>query len=306
MGGTVGVRSQPGRGSVFWFTVRLGVSEAMMSAELLPPPQTRELGAIRGARILLVEDNEINQHVASELLQDAGFTVDVAENGLVGVAMAQRHAYDLVLMDMQMPVMDGVSATREMRKLPELSRLRIVAMTANAMQRDRELCLAAGMDDFVAKPIDPNELERVLLRWIPPRACATVPAPLVQLPAVPSVEEVPGLDMVAGLRRMMGKRKLYLQMLRRFVDGQRDVPTQLRLALAAGDWATAERLAHTAKGVAATIGATEFPAHAAALESALRLRGAPDEIEGCLHEFDTTLVELVHRISVALPEAEHA
>jgi PAS domain S-box-containing protein len=309
MGGDVGVKSRPGQGSVFWFTVRLGVNEALAPVGQADPParpQSGDIGAIRGARILLVEDNEINQHVASEILQDAGLVVDVAENGLVGLAMAQRNAYDLVLMDMQMPVMDGLTATREMRQLEQLSRLRIVAMTANAMQRDREACLAAGMDDFVAKPIDPNELWGVLLRWIPPRSSATVPAPLAPAPQAPSIEDVAGLDAAAGLRRMMGKRALYLQMLKRFVDGQHDAAAQIRTALAGGDWATAERLAHTTKGVAATIGATEVPDHAAALELTLRRRGPRADVDAALARFERSLHELVCRVAAALPAPEPA
>jgi PAS domain S-box-containing protein len=307
MGGNVGVRSRQGQGSTFWFTVRLRVNEVQPAAqEPESAVQARDIAAIRGARILLVEDNEINQHVATELLQDAGLAVDVAENGLVGLAMAQQSEYDLVLMDMQMPVMDGVTATREMRKLPQLSRLRIVAMTANALPRDRELCLAAGMDDFVAKPIAPDELMRVLLRWIPPRASATVPMPLAAMPQVRIVDDVQALDTTSGLRRMMGKRKLYAQMLQRFVDGQHDAAVQVREALAAGDWAGAERCAHTVKGVAATIGATQLPAHAAALEDALRQRGEPEGIETRLAEFGGSLRQLIHCIEAVLPRIETA
>jgi PAS domain S-box-containing protein len=311
MGGDVGVRSRAGRGSTFWFTARVGVNDAPRAAADAAQararrPEASDLGAIRGARILLVEDNEINQHVASEILRDAGFEVDIAENGLVGVAMAQRNSYDLVLMDMQMPVMDGLTATRELRKALAPADLRIVAMTANAMDRDREACLGAGMDDFVPKPIDPDELWRVLLRWIPPRV-STMPAPLAPLVAAPpSLDALPGLDTAVGMHRMMGKRKLYLQMLRRFVDGQHDAPARVREALAMDDWATAERLAHSAKGVAATVGAVDVPQHAAALESALRRHLSREEIDAHLVAFERSLRELVGHIKAALPLAEPA
>jgi two-component system sensor histidine kinase/response regulator len=176
MGGQAGVQSRFGHGSTFWFTVRLGTLAA-------PPPDPRaparpnrsepELGgqfeAARGARILVVEDNDINQIVAREILQDAGFAVEVADNGLVGLEMARSGRFDLVLMDMQMPVMDGVTATLEIRKLAGFGTLPIVAMTANAMQRDRDRCLRAGMNDFVTKPFDPDQLCSVLLKWIKPR-----------------------------------------------------------------------------------------------------------------------------------------
>jgi two-component system, sensor histidine kinase and response regulator len=300
MGGDVGVRSRVGHGSTFWFTAHVGVNELPADFDATQPAalclEARDIGAIRGARILLVEDNEINQHVASEILRDAGFEVDIAENGLVGVAMTQRTRYDLVLMDMQMPVMDGLTATRELRKTLAPADLRIVAMTANAMDRDRQACLSAGMDDFVPKPIDPPELWRVLMRWIPPRASA----------APQSIESIPGLDTAAGMHRMMGKRKLYLQMLRRFADGQHDTPERLRQALAIDDWETAERLAHSTKGVAATIGATQVPQHAAALESLLRRRVAREQIDEKLDDFERSLQDLVRRIAAALPAAEPA
>ena len=124
-----------------------------------PPVVTASrLAALRGKKILVVEDNDINQQVATELLQDAGFVVEVADNGQIAVDMVERTNYDLVFMDMQMPVMDGVEATRLIRRKLDTARLPIVAMTANAMDRDRQACLDAGMNDFVAKPIDPEAL----------------------------------------------------------------------------------------------------------------------------------------------------
>ncbi|MBA2673259.1 response regulator, partial [Ramlibacter sp.] len=131
-------------------------------------PAGSELAAIRGRRILLVEDNDINQQVACELLQDAGLEVDVADNGEIALAMVQSADYDLVFMDMQMPVMDGVTATRAIRGIPGLQRLPIVAMTANAMEKDRDRCLEAGMNDFLVKPIEPRDMWAVLLRWVQP------------------------------------------------------------------------------------------------------------------------------------------
>jgi two-component system sensor histidine kinase/response regulator len=127
------------------------------------------LATIHGARVLLAEDNELNQQVAAELLADAGMVVDIANNGAEAVAMAQRAPYDIVLMDMQMPEMDGVEATRALRAVASLDALPVVAMTANAMQADRDLCMQAGMVDFVTKPIEPDDLWRALLRWIPAR-----------------------------------------------------------------------------------------------------------------------------------------
>jgi two-component system, sensor histidine kinase and response regulator len=124
-----------------------------------------EIARTRGTRVLLVEDNEINQEVAIGLLEDAAIHVDLAENGEIAVRMSQQNDYDVVLMDMQMPVMDGIEATREIRSDPRLRNLPIIAMTANAMAADREKCLEAGMNDHIGKPIDPDQLFSVLLRW---------------------------------------------------------------------------------------------------------------------------------------------
>jgi CheY-like chemotaxis protein len=132
-------------------------------------PLLDQLRAIKGARVLLVEDNEINRQVATELLADEGLVVDVAENGRVALEKAIASSYDIVLMDMQMPVMDGLTATAEMRRIERLRSLPIVAMTANAMQADKDACIAAGMNDHLAKPIEPDDLWKALLKWVRPR-----------------------------------------------------------------------------------------------------------------------------------------
>ncbi|MBK6636460.1 MAG: PAS domain S-box protein [Rhodocyclaceae bacterium] len=178
MGGSVGVDSVPGAGSTFWFTAQLGIGEAGEAvAEAVDP--LLALAPLAGSRILLVEDNDMNQEVASEILRDAGFEVEIAENGRIAVdkvTASLEMPYDIVLMDMQMPIMDGVTATKEIRKDARFDALPIVAMTANAMQHDKDLCLAAGMVDFVTKPIAPDELWAALLRWIKPPAIPQVGA----------------------------------------------------------------------------------------------------------------------------------
>ncbi len=166
-----------------------------------------DLTHLAGASILLVEDNEMNQQIAKELLEDAGFAVDIAIHGLEAVAKVQQKSYDIVLMDMQMPVMDGVTATTEIRKLPGFAELPIVAMTANAMQQDRERCLAAGMNDHLAKPIEPNDLLAALQKWINPDNIKA-PLPRKQTPTdapTPIPTDIEGLDTALGLRRMQGK-----------------------------------------------------------------------------------------------------
>ena len=258
------------------------------------------LAILRGARILLVEDNDINQLIARALLEDVGLIVEVADNGQIALELAQKSAYDLVFMDMQMPVMDGVTATREMRKLQRLEHLPIVAMTANAMERDRYMCLDAGMNDFLVKPIDQQDLLGILLRWIRPRGAAPVPAaPKPEAPAASTQpaatadgelpEGIAGLNTALGLSHMLGKKSLYLAMLRRYVAGQEPMVRDMRQALAAGDRATAERLAHTTKAVSGNIGATLVQGRAAALESAIKEDCGTSDIARLVDELEAPL-----------------
>ena len=235
------------------------------------------LDAIQGARILLVEDNDINQQVATEILTSAGFKVSLAENGAIALRMVQEASFDLVLMDMQMPVMDGLEATREIRKLAGMASLPIVAMTANAMAADRERCLAAGMNDHVPKPINPDDLWRKLRQWIAlrPGLGQSAPAQPVQgdgasVQPVTGPDDLPTLDVTEGLRLVAGRQTLYRTLLTKFVDGQRDMPTRIQAALDQQDADTAIRFAHTLKGSAAQIGAKSLRPVAERLEQALK------------------------------------
>ncbi|MES2128772.1 MAG: response regulator, partial [Pseudomonadota bacterium] len=268
-------------------------------------PQADALATIAGARVLLAEDNALNQQVASELLQDAGLVVEIANNGREAVAMALAQPYDIILMDMQMPEMDGVEATRLLRAEARLSGLPIVAMTANAMQSDRDLCIEAGMIDFVTKPIEPEQLFGALLRAIAPRH-----VPLLRPQAAAPIEDdgglpaaIDGLDMAAGLRRVLGKRARYLAMLRGFVDNQAASAAQVRAALAAGDHATAVRLAHTLKGLAGNIGADALQQAADALERAL---GHGEPADALLAKLEQALASQLAALRAALPAAAPA
>jgi len=283
-----------------------GVVDGARAAADVPTDTFERLATIKGARVLLVDDNDLNQEVATELLTDAGFVVDLAENGRIAVDKVRAGAYDIVLMDMQMPVMDGVTATREIRKDALFKDLPVVAMTANAMQGDRDRCMVAGMNDHVAKPIEPEDLWKVLLKWVKPRAsspAATEPKPLATDDAeLPSGIE--GLDIANGLRRVLGKKPLYISMLRKFVAGQKPAIANILTALDSNSWDTAERFSHTLKGVCGNIGASTLQPLAEKLETAIVEHRPRAEIDARLGELKAPLGYLIAQLEQKLPEKQ--
>ncbi|WP_445941118.1 response regulator [Pseudomonas sp.] len=267
-------------------------------------PVSEQIPNFSSLRVLLVEDNELNREVACGLLQESGLQIDQAEHGGIALELLRSHAdgyYALVLMDMQMPVLDGIATTEAIRREPRFAELPIVAMTANAMPADRERCLAAGMNDHLGKPIEPNELWHTLVRWMPIQA-----EPLSELPRIAEAAvdwQLPGVDIDSGLRRVLGKRELYQRLLSKFVASQGDFPAQLRAALAANQQESAERLAHSLKGLAGNLGATDIAAQAAALESAIK-DARNDELDGLLAELQQSLETLVVAINAQFPAAQ--
>jgi predicted ATPase/signal transduction histidine kinase/CheY-like chemotaxis protein len=335
MGGEVGVESLYGQGSTFWFTasLRVGATAALApraGPDLAAPaarlaqwqrssrPSALEslLGPLRGARILLVEDNEINQLVAGEMLRGVGLAVDVAADGQQAVAQVQarhieNHPYDLVLMDMQMPVMDGVTATRRIRRRHTAQELPIVAMTANAMPLDRARCLDAGMNGFVTKPVNADELWQALLTWVKIREGLGAPAQprarddnareaQAADPALWShLRAIAGLDVTQGLMRTLQKPALYTAMLRKLVTSQQDVAARIQQCLDAGDSAGAEWLAHTLKGVCGNLGATRLQDSADVLEACLRNDAQAPERAAALADTQAQLQALMQALRQA-------
>jgi signal transduction histidine kinase/CheY-like chemotaxis protein/HPt (histidine-containing phosphotransfer) domain-containing protein len=260
----------------------------------------RTLDSFRGARVLLVEDNDLNQEVAMGLLETTGLSIDVAENGEIAVRMVNEHDYDLVLMDMQMPVMDGIAATQAIRSNPRFRTLPIVAMTANAMEGDREKCLQAGMNDHVSKPIDPDLLYAAVKRWVKPRHTAHSEPPqkkreAASPEALPAIE---GVDLADGLRRIAGNERLYRDLLVKFAAKNRDTALQISAALQNGDRKLAERIAHTVKGVAGNIGIRQVQFAAEKLEKAIR--DGDGAVSAILQDFTSLLRPRIEAIERAL------
>ncbi|MBK8957315.1 MAG: PAS domain S-box protein [Proteobacteria bacterium] len=276
MGGETGVESEPGVGSKFWFTVRLRRGGALLD-EFERPRDRHDIRA--GARVLLVEDNEINQEVAKGLLEEAGVAVELAGNGQEALDKVAAQRFDLILMDMHMPVMDGLEATRRLRASAQGRDVPILAMTANAFAEDRQRCLDAGMNDHLAKPVDPSRLFAVLARWLPATADGATQS--VRLPAAAGTHDAgqmdtlaPDLEVAQGLRNVGGKRDSYHRLLSRFVANHLEGALRLHGALSDGRLQDAVLIAHTLKSVAATLGAQAVAAQAAQLEQRLR-RGEP-------------------------------
>ena len=280
MNGEIGVDSRPGQGSTFWFTLRLAIGDRQRAAAGLglQAPHPADLARIRGSCILLVEDSPFNQMVAQELLQQAGASVVTAGNGIEALALLAEQTFDAVLMDLQMPQMDGLEATRHIRANPALAGLRVIAMTANASRGDRERCLAAGMDDFVTKPVFPEHLYAVLGKWLPQRpqaqdettalpAATAAAAAAVAPQAEPQQGDGAVLDL-AALRNIVGSQPDKLRRFTgKFVDSAQTTLQEIEAALGRGDLAELGALGHRLKSGARSIGAGNFARLCEALEA---------------------------------------
>ncbi|MES2160465.1 MAG: PAS domain S-box protein [Pseudomonadota bacterium] len=271
MGGDVGVRSRPGLGSTFWFTARLGISSATVpalidrvkdaAAELLASSRSAAvMAALKNARILLVEDNTFNQQIALEMLEEVGSSVCLAANGMEALELLRQTVFDCVLMDVQMPLMDGLETTRRIRADPGLADLRVLAMTATATNEDRVRCIEAGMDDFISKPIQPALMYQTIANWLPERsdddAARAAPAvaqrPLFKttLGGDPAVIDLSILAKLLGYHPHKVRKFAF-----KFLQNTQDGLGQLEQALQRGDLARVRELGHRLKSPARTVGA---------------------------------------------------
>jgi two-component system, sensor histidine kinase and response regulator len=297
---------KPVTSSILFDTAVVALGGELGGMEPANTSPSLDVARLRGARVLLVEDNVINQEVAVGQLEDADVFVDVAENGEQAIRLIEKNDYDVVLMDMQMPVMDGVAATRILRSDRRYQDLPIIAMTANALSTDRELCLEVGMNDHIAKPIDPHQLFGTLLRWIRRDEPDSGPEATNGAEAKRGAEddggweslELKGIDADAGLRFTGGSRKRYVALLGKFAEQQGGTVEIIRLALSNGDAAAAERAAHSLKGSAATLGAAQLAVAAAETESAVR---EGRDAEDTLRSLSMSLDPVIKSIMTSLP-----
>ena len=259
-----------------------------------------ELQKIRGARVLLAEDNEINQQVAEEILQQAGLVVRSANNGKEAVEMVKAGNFDVVLMDIQMPVMGGFEATQEIRRDERFQDLPIIAMTAHAMAGDHEKSIEAGMNDHLTKPIDPDQLISALVKWVKPGDRETSQGLSESSSKSKKVQDIlpaqlPGISIASGLGRVAGNRQLYAKLLCKFKDGQKNAVYQIKAALQVGDMETATLRAHTVKGVSGNLGGDNLYQAASELEKAIK---EGKNLDLVMAEFDSQLKVVIDGIRV--------
>ena len=286
MGGRIQVESQMGKGSTFYFTIQLlrrqhkyrrHLASGMSPFEIetaMQPPDEESLANIRGGKILLVEDNIINQELTREILNDIGLNVDIAGNGQEALAQLKTSSYDIILMDVQMPVMSGPEATVVIRETPQWKDVPIVAMTAHDTSRDRQECIKAGMNDYITKPLDINILMSMLVKWVKPKARQAEAQPGQVIRSRIHDHQAPfsisGIDVVDGLERLQGNKRVYIKLLKSFIQHHENAEQDISKAIEAEDYTKVAAIAHTIKGAAANLSITAVATSASRLQERAR------------------------------------
>jgi len=278
--------------------------------------EAEALKHIQGARVLLVEDNEINQQVAMEMLQGAGLHVTVANDGREAVDHVKKDPYDAVLMDIQMPVMDGYTATREIRKDKHFKDLPIIAMTAHAMAGDEKKSREAGMNDHITKPIDPDQLFKTLQKWITPKEKRVQPdvadkhagltPEATNSEALP--KSLPGFDLAGGLKRLRGNQRLYRKLLVDFSTQYSGVAAEIHEAIEAQDMKHAHSLVHNLKGLAGNLEATSLMDSVVEMEGLVKgkpeVTASKEELRRKFADLEAALNQAFEAIQILRPPVE--
>ncbi len=320
MGGSIQAESKSGRGSTFTFTAplkKLRADSEFLCYENTDHPEKKgekneDAPCLNGTGVLVAEDNDINQEVAVSFLNDMGIMTDAVLNGKAAVEAVQKGHYDAILMDVRMPEMDGYEATRKIREYENifrpLNRIPIIAMTAHAMQGDREKCLAADMNDYISKPFDQEGLYKVLARWIKTgeRGKRTGPCEqgvetgteLLGNDAFPPVD---GVDVTSALQRLKGDTILFRKLLRNFAEKWSDIPVRMKDAMTRSETEQLRSLAHTLKGVAGNLSAFELQNAAAELEAVLQRDQAREtrisaEIETNIRDMEAAWARIIQSL----------
>ena len=293
MGGEAGGTSAPGKGSRFWFSAMVEPAKASSVSARLKSKSAAKPGETFGdARVLVVEDVELNREILLDMLREDGLKADTAENGQEAVTKAASNPYDIIFMDMQMPIMDGLTATMTIRRMAAHRETPIIAVTANVFEKSRDECLAAGMNDFLCKPLDPDDLHAALHQWLSkePAPVAVESHPKARGEKVEGGDlaslrrclgEIADIDLDCGLRRIKQPER-YVRYLRQYGDKYEGSFSHLRDLLANGRTADAASFAHSLKGASAQLGVVGVAKQAELLQAAIKNEAEEGSIEALL------------------------